>query len=102
MFSSALISLGPLEPDTDFFEDDDTINWGVIPPPSDWTEDWRYDEWPDGFIWGCCGRRGNEKHCTVRKHVYRKYANATRGTEGSKESESNEGTEDEETEEDEY
>lgn len=35
----------------------------------DWKTDWRFEEFPEGFIWDCCDRRQNEDPCIIRRHV---------------------------------
>lgn len=64
-----LLALGAVEPDMDFFCDDDSMLYEPISPDHDWEIDWRLTEYPEGFIWQCCQRREDEEPCIIRKHL---------------------------------
>ena len=60
---------GTVSPDPFYFPDDDDITQELNGDSYDWREDWRYEEFPEGFEWSCCKRRANEGNCIVRRHL---------------------------------
>jgi hypothetical protein len=46
-----------MERDEDFFCDHDN-----------WDSDFDREEFPDGYIYGCCNKRGDEEGCKVSRH----------------------------------
>ncbi|KAI3316946.1 hypothetical protein HD806DRAFT_516159 [Xylariaceae sp. AK1471] len=57
---------GLLEIDPDVFPDDDDVAYDIN--SIDVHTDWRREEWPEGFIWQCCGEPCNGKPCVVQRH----------------------------------
>ena len=52
-------------PDGDFFVDDDYYNNG------EYDHGEMLEEYPEGYIYECCDRRGDEEGCTVERHMER-------------------------------
>ncbi|GAB1197986.1 hypothetical protein APSETT444_007292 [Aspergillus pseudonomiae] len=52
-------------PDGDFFVDDDYYNNG------EYDHGEMLEEYPEGYIYECCDRRGDEEACTVERHMER-------------------------------
>ena len=53
--------VGELEPDDDFWADHDERCHGRI--------DDLKDDVPEGFLWDCCDRTGDEEGCRIGTHV---------------------------------
>lgn len=60
-----IISSGTMDPDheTEFWEDHEEATAGMID-----SEEMR-QEYPDGFIWSCCSKRGDEEGCRLDAHA---------------------------------
>lgn len=61
------IEIDDIEIDEEYFPDDDEVARGCS--GRDWARDWRFNDFPQGFVWQCCGRDPTEQPCLIRKHL---------------------------------
>lgn len=90
-----------LDSDSSVWYDHDEKTWG------DPDTDFNREEYPEGFLWDCCEKRGDAKGCTSARHEVvsgkrRKYARSPDASSSDHESEEGEGeSEDDEGEDEE-